>query len=242
MKSIRFTSLLCCIVFLVACGKPMNVEDVSFLPPSSIPGNQCIDGMEIAIVPIDSIQEQEEIFKTDLKEAHVLPVQIIVQNKGNKEFEINHQQMFGILPDGRYQVAFTLNNAATKIRQSSIGTTAVTQTVAGAALGAAVGAGVGAGVGYAAGDTGTGAGAGAIIGGTTGAAAGLNEGVSDRWTFEFKKQLTTHAFQDRVIYPGDIQQGFIYLRWNKYKKLRMKIFNISDNKIKEMIFSMHVER
>ncbi|MDD2219262.1 MAG: hypothetical protein PHO79_01190 [Desulfoplanes sp.] len=242
MRKIKIFTLICSALLIVACAPPMKVEDVSFIPPSSIQGCQNLEGLEIAVEPIDSLHESENIFHTDLKEAQVLPVHIIVQNTGNKEFEINHQQMFGILPNGRYQVAFTLDNAANKIRNSSIGTTAVTQTVAGAALGAAVGAGVGAGIGYAAGDTGTGAGAGAIIGGTTGAVAGLGDGVSDRWTFEFKKQLTTHAFQDRVIYPGDIQQGFIYLRWNKYKKLRMKIFNISDNTTKEMVFPMYVER
>jgi len=230
------------ILFVASCAAPMKVEDVSFKHPAAIPNNQTIDGLVIAIEPVCSLERCKEIFNTDLKEADVLPVQLIVHNQGDKEFEINHQQIFGITPQGDYQVAFTLGTTANKIRRSSIGTTAVTQTVAGAMVGAAVGAGVGAGVGSAAGDTGQGAEAGAIIGGTAGAAGGLAAGTSDRWTLEFKKQLAIHAFEDRVIYPGDIHQGFIYLRWKPYTKLRMKLFDITDNKNQEVLFPMTVWR
>ncbi|SKA81689.1 hypothetical protein [Desulfobaculum bizertense] len=236
-----FIYLLLCI-FLSGCAAPLRVEDVSFQPPEAIPGHQELNGLIIAAVPVDSLNRSKELFHTDIKKAGVLPIHIIVQNNGDKELEINHQQIFGITSEGSYQVAFTLDNAAGKIRSSSIGSTAVAQTVAGAALGAAVGAGVGAGIGSAGGDAGLGAQSGAIIGGTTGAAAGLGAGVSDRWTLEFKKQLATHAFEDRVIYPGDIQQGFIYLRWQPYTKLRIKLFDITDNKHKALLFPISIHR
>ncbi|MFN3533177.1 MAG: hypothetical protein ACK41Q_11810 [Candidatus Brocadia sp.] len=46
------------------------------------------------------------------------------------------------------------------------------------------------------------------------------------------------AFEDRVIFPGDIQQGFIYLKWAPYNKIRIKVLNITDNTIHEIIFDI----
>lgn len=242
MKKVRLLILAFFVLTVVGCAAPMKVQDVSFTPPEAIPGHLNVDGLMIAAVPIDSLERSNAIFHTDLKDAEVLPVQIIVRNTGKNEIEINHQQIYGITPYGDYQVAFTLDSAATNIRSSSIGRTAVAQTVAGAVVGTVVGVGIGAGIGAAAGDTGTGAQAGAIIGGTAGAASGLAKGMSDRWTFEFKKQLTIHAFEDRVIYPGDIQQGFIYLRWQPYSQLRIKLFDITKNTTHEVVFPFYVSR
>lgn len=108
---------------------------------------QVVEGLEIAVVPIDTEARSKEVFGTDLKSANILPVHLLVKNTGRREFEINHTQIFGVTGDGQYTTAYTLNRAAQRVRQSSIGTTAVTGAVAGAVLGAAVGAGLGAAAG-----------------------------------------------------------------------------------------------
>ena len=229
------------ITFILAgCAAPLKTDTVSFTAPSSYQNKQEIDGLQIAVVPIDSLEKSKEIFGTDLKAANILPVHLIVQNSGTKEFEINHLQIFGVTTDGKYTVAYTLNKTAEHVRKSSIGTTAVTEAVAGTLAGAAIGAGIGAGVGVAAGDASTGAATGAIIGGTTGAAVGTSEGLSDSYTVKFKQELANLAFEDKVIFPGDIQQGFIYLKWEPYNKIRMKVLNITDNKTHELMFDVSV--
>lgn len=241
-KNPSLIAAICLVLLLSGCAATMQVDTVSFAPPTSLPNCKAIEGLDIALMPIDTLEKSKEIFGTDLKAANVLPIHLIVHNRGTKEFEINHTQIFGVTADGQFTVAYTLNRAAERIRGSSIGTTAVTRTVAGAVLGAAVGAGIGAGVGHAAGDSSTGAQAGAIIGGTTGLTTGLEAGLSDSFTLEFKKQLATLAFEDRVVFPGDIQQGFIYVKWQPYISIRVKVFNISDNKFYELQFPVTVER
>jgi hypothetical protein len=232
-----FFILLLVVMFSCGCGLPMEVDTVTFDPPSAISNRQVIDGLEIAVKPIDQLEESEEIFSTDVKDANILPIQLITYNGGVKEFEINHTQIFGITEDGRMTVAYTLNRAAQHVRKSSIGTTAVAGAVTGAVLGAAVGAGIGAGV-----DGSSGAESGAIIGGSVGAASGLGSGLSDSFTLAFKKQLAILAFEDRVVFPGDIQQGFVYLKWQKYNSVRVKVFDITDNKYHELYFPIYVSR
>ena len=237
-----FIAILVASVIVSGCAAPLKVESVSFRAPETIANHQEIDGLFVAVVPIDSEERSKEIFHTDMKTANILPVHVIVRHTGTKEFEINHQQMFGIQPDGSYDVAFTIGTAAQKVRSSSIGTTAVQGAAAGAIAGAVIGAGIGAGIGAAGGDAGTGAQAGAIIGGTSGAAAGTSHGLSDSFTIEFKKQLAMHAFEDKVIYPADMAQGFVYLPWKPYQKFRMVLFDIKDGTRKEIEFPISVSR
>jgi hypothetical protein len=227
---------------LSGCAAPLRTDTVSFNSPSAYQNKQEIDGLQIAVVPIDSLERSKEFFGTDLKAADILPVHLIVQNSGEKEFEINHQQIFGVTPDGKYTVAYSLNKTAEHVRRSSIGSTAVAGAVAGTLAGAAIGAGIGAGVGYAGGDVSQGAATGAIIGGASGAAVGTAEGLSDSFTVKFKQELANLAFEDRVIFPGDIQQGFIYLKWSSYNKIRVKVLNITDNTIHEIMFDVSVKR
>jgi hypothetical protein len=225
-----------------SCASPLHVEDSTFKPPASYANYKEFDGLQIAIDPICSKSRLSENFGTDLWKANILPVQLIVANKGNKELEINHQQIFAVSDDGTYRVAQTLDTTAKNVRKSSIGQTVAAGTVAGAVVGTAVGAGIGAGVGSAFDDAGQGAKTGAIVGGTSGAASGMGHGLSDSITLEFKKQLAAHAFEDKVIYPGDIHQGYIYFRWKPYNKIRIKLFNITDNQHQEIFIPVNTRR
>lgn len=232
----------CFAIVIVGCASPLQVDTASFKAPTSYANHQVIEGLEIAIVPIDDKAASKETFGTDMRSAQVLPIQLIVRNAGTREFEINHTQIYGIGAGDQYTVAYTLGRAAERVRGSSIGTTAVAGATAGAVASAAAGAALGAAIGGAGGDAGTGAAVGAAIGATTGTAAGLAEGLSDRFTMEFKRQLATLAFEDRVVFPGDIQQGFIYLKWQPYQSLRIKLFDISANLIHELQFPIQLSR
>jgi hypothetical protein len=229
------------ICILAGCASPLNTDTVSFLVPSSHENHKNIEGLHIAVVPVDTKEKSDETFGTDLKAAGILPIHLIVQNDGTKEFEINHEQIFGVANDV-YTVAYTLNKAANHVRSSSIGTTAVAGAITGMVAGAAIGAGIGAGVGSTSDDTSQGAASGAIIGGTVGTASGVGAGLSDSFTAQFKRELANLAFEDRVIYPGDIQQGFIYLKWNPYNKIRVKVFDITENKIHDLMFDISLLR
>ena len=157
-------------IFLLICGcaAPLKTDTVSFKLPSGYSNHKSVNGLHIAVVPIDSLQDSEKIFGTDLKTANILPIQLVIQNSSTKEFEINHQQIFGLNPNDELTVAYNLNKTAEHVRSSSIGTTVATQAVAGAIAGAAIGAGLGAAIGSASDNAGSGAGTGAAVGAAVG--------------------------------------------------------------------------
>ncbi len=242
----RHRTLICYVMIAITigsgCASPLKTDTVTFDSPSAYQNCKEIDGLQIAVIPIDSLEKLKEVFGTDMKEANILPLHLVVYNAGTKEFEINHQQIFGITDDGKFTVAYTLNKAAEYVRGSSIGTTVAAGAMAGTLAGAAIGAGLGAAIGSVGGNASQGAVTGAAVGGTVGAASGTAAGLSDSITVKFKQELANLAFEDRVIFQGDIQQGFIYLKWQPYNKIRMKLFNITDNKYYDLLFDIAVMR
>lgn len=237
-------ALLYGIVYILvsSCAAPLKTSTVSFKTPSSYPNYHELDGLHIAINPLVDKKDCESVFGTDLREAEILPVQIIVHNTGRKEYEIDDQQVFGVEPNGVFTQSYSIVAGAEKVRASSIGTTVATGATVGALLGAAMGASLGAAAGSATGDAGAGAAAGAALGGATGAVAGTGAGMSDVFTLRFKRELAQVAFGDRAIYPGDIHQGFVYLPWKHYSHIRLKVLNVTDNSVIELKFPIHVSR
>ncbi|HXG53730.1 MAG TPA: hypothetical protein VNN77_20190 [candidate division Zixibacteria bacterium] len=183
----------------------------------------------IAVDVLDTPEKSSRVFGTDLAAADILPVHLIVSNKGSQEFEIDAGQIFAVA-GGEYYPAFNLTQAAERVRESSIGTTVATQAAVGAIAAAAAGAAVGAGIGHAAGDSGRGAAAGAAIGAGTGGIAGAAAGASDSYTNRFRYELAVQDFGARNIYPGDLHRGFIYFQQQPYSTIRVKVTNVSERK------------
>ena len=219
MKYLDKNYHLIIILFIFGCSAPLKTDTVSFKLPSFYINHKSVDGLNIAVIPVDTLKESEKTFGTDLKTANILPVHLVIQNSSNKEFEVNHQQIFAINPNEELTVAYNLNKTAEHVRSSSIGTTTATHAVAGALAGAAIGAGLGAAIGSASDNSGSGARTGAALGAAVGGTSGAGVGLSDSITFQFKRELANLSFGDRVIFQGDIQQGFIYFKWQNYKSI-----------------------
>jgi len=117
-----------------------------------------------------------------------------------------------------------------------------TQAVLGALATAAAGAAIGAAAGGAAGDAGKGAAYGAAIGGAVGVTSGAVAGVSDRFAHQFRHELTIQDFGDRVIFPGDLVQGFSYFQLQPYRPLRVKVTNLTERKIQEIELPVTIHR
>jgi hypothetical protein len=67
-----------------------------------------------------------------------------------------------------------------------------------------------------------------------GATSGAASGASDRYTHQFRHELAVQDFGDRVIFPGDLVQGFIYFQSQPYRTLRVKVTNITERKTQEI--------
>ena len=101
------------------------------------------EGLEIAIDPVDTPEKSQAVFGTDMWDATVLPLHLILRNSGNHEFEIDSAQIFGVTASGEMAGAYTLQQATDRVRESSIGTTAATGLVLGSVAGAVAGAAIG---------------------------------------------------------------------------------------------------
>jgi hypothetical protein len=223
----RACASLVAMLFFAGCAAPLRTSVAPFRPPGQLPNAQKVWQLVIAADVLDTPEKSARVFGTDLAAADILPVQLIIENKGHQEYEIDAAQIFGAAA-GEYYPAFNLSQAAQRVRESSIGTTVVGQAVLGALAGAAAGAAIGAAVGSAGGDSGQGAAAGAAIGGAVGGTSGAAAGASDRYTHQFRHELAAQDFGDRVIFSGDLHQGFIYLQVQPYTVLRVKVTNISE--------------
>jgi outer membrane lipoprotein SlyB len=175
----------------VGCAASLRTTVAPFRLPDSYPSFTRIEGLELAVDPVDTDEQSARIFGTDLRSAGVPPLHLIIKNGGSHEFEINAAQIFGINAAGEFAEAYTLQQASHRVRESSVGTKAATGLAVGALTGAAAGAAIGAG---AAG--GRGAATGAAVGGAVG---GVAEGTSDVITQRFKRELTAQDFGDRVM-------------------------------------------
>jgi hypothetical protein len=109
-----------------------------FRPPNQLP-HVTLWGLTIAADVLDTYEKLKPVFGTDLAVADILPVHLIVENRGNEEYEIDAAQIFAIA-GGSYYPAFNLNQAAIRVMESSIGSTVVGQAVLGALAGAVAGA------------------------------------------------------------------------------------------------------
>jgi hypothetical protein len=128
------------IIWLVAgCAAPLRTTVAPFPSPDLLPSAERLWHLVIAVDLLDTPEKSARVFGTDLAAADILPVQVVVKNTGNQEYEINAAQIYGSA--GReYFPAFNLHQAAQRVRESSIGTTVATQAVLGALAGAAAGA------------------------------------------------------------------------------------------------------
>jgi len=185
----------------VGCAAPLRTTVAPFRLPEFYPSFVRIEGLELAVDPIDAEDKSTRVFGTDLRSADVLPIHLIIKNGGSHEFEINAAQIFVISAAGEFAGAYTLHQATQQVRDSSIGTTTATGLVVGAVAGAAVGAAIGG----AATGRGSGAATGAAVGGAVGGTGGVAAGTSDVITQRFKRELAGHDFGDRVIAPGNIE-------------------------------------
>ena len=216
-----------------ACAAPLKTRPTPFADPGTLPHVE-INGLVVGIEVLDTPERSNQAFGTDLGVAGVLPVRLIAKNAGSHEFEVDSRQVFGVVTDGQFLQAYDLDQATGEIRGSSIGTTVATGAAVGALAGAAVGAGVGAGIGSAAGDTGTGAASGAAIGGTLGAAHGAGAGASDWITVDFRRQLAAAQFGDKVLFPGNLHQGYVFLPRSDFARIRLLVLDITDGRSREV--------
>jgi hypothetical protein len=76
----------------ISCAGPLRTAVAPFQPPETLANHEKVWDLIVAADVIDTPEKSNRIFGTDLAAAGLLPVHLIVSNKGNEEFELDSAQ------------------------------------------------------------------------------------------------------------------------------------------------------
>jgi len=214
-------------VFSFACSTSYKAEPLSFKLPNAYSNAVSIAGAQIAAVAYTNSEETEKIFGFNVIGAGLLPVQVIIDNKGPHILKINGAQSF--LEDDQSNLWSVLDKNTAYDRASKYAETKQTFNEAAhkGLLGAALGSVIGAAIGVVTGENvGSALGKGAAVGGALGATGG---GVSGYNSVEAQQRITNDlrqkSLQNKPIKPGIIAHGVLFFpaEAKTAKQLRLQI-------------------
>jgi hypothetical protein len=235
IASILFTVLAACATSYVA--KPLP-----FRMPGTYPNAQEIAGAVIGARAFTDGKEAKENFGFDIISAGMLPVEIVVDNKGPHPLEINGTQTF--LEDKQNNLWPVLNRNLAYDRATKYAQTKETFSEAAHSgfLGAAAGAAIGAAIGILTGQNvaniaGKGAAVGAAGGAVIGGSQAYEEGDARHAIVD---DLQQKSLQTKSITPNTLAYGFIFFpaEAKSAKSLRVQIVEKDTGKSYVLTFNL----
>ncbi|MBI5665302.1 MAG: hypothetical protein HZC49_09525 [Nitrospirae bacterium] len=227
MKNNYLHYALISLLLISACGTTYKAKPLPFKAPGAYPNVMEVAGTEIAAKAYVDSAEAKEAFGFNVREAGMLPVQVIFDNKGSHSFEIDPSQTFLEDADGNLWPVLERNMAyerATKYTQTK---EIFKEGAYHGFLGAAAGALIGGAIGIVSGENvgsaiGKGAAAGTAIGGVIGGAKGATSNEANRTVME---DLRQKSLQTKAIEPKALAYGFIFFpgEAKSAKQLRLKL-------------------
>ncbi len=215
------------VLLLYACSTTYKAKPLPFKAPGSYPNAMEVAGTEVAAKAYVDSTEAKEAFGFNVREAGMLPVQVVFDNKGTHSFEIDPSQTFLEDAEGYLWPILERNLAyerATKYTQTK---EIFKEGAYHGFLGAAAGALIGGAIGIVSGENvgsaiGKGAVAGTAIGGVIGGAKGA---VSNEAGKAVMEDLRQKSLQIKAIEPQTLAYGFIFFpgEAKSAKQLRLKI-------------------
>jgi len=227
MKKTNFICYaLISVLFLYACAT-YKAKPLPFKAPGSFPNAMEIAGTQVAAKAYVNSSEAKEAFGFNVREAGMLPVQVVFDNRGPHSFEIDQSQTFLEDAEGNLWPILERNMAyerATKYTQTK---EIFKEGAYHGFLGAAAGALIGGAIGIVSGENvgsalGKGAAAGTAIGGVIGGAKGATSNEASRSVME---DLRQKSLQAKTIEPRALAYGFIFFpgEAKSAKQLRLKL-------------------
>ncbi len=197
---------------VTACAESYQAKPLPFKMPGAYPNAQEAGGAKIGARAYTDVKEAKENFGFDIISAGMLPVEIVIDNKGPHALEVNGTQTF--LEDKKSNLWPVLNRNLAYERATRYAQTKETFSEAAHSgfLGAAAGAAIGAAIGILSGHnvaetTGKGAVVGAAAGGVTGGANAYSDGEARHAIID---DLQSKSLQTQSIAPNALAYGFIF--------------------------------
>lgn len=187
-------------------------REVAFRPPDQYANVQMVAGANLAAESYGDKERAKQIFGFDIRGAGLMPVQVVIENRGNARLELMPDQTFLVDQSGGYWQLLDRRTAYKRVEDSTEFGTIAKGAGRTAVLGAAAGALVGLAVGVLGrGNIGEDIGRGAVIGASGGAiAGGVEAGTSGDVERQIARDLANKELINRVVEPGTLASGFLF--------------------------------
>ncbi len=230
------------LVTLTACATAYVAKPLPFKMPEAYQNAQEMGGATIGARAYTNAAEARENFGFDIIAAGMLPVEVVIDNRGPHPLEINPAQSFledksnNLWPILSSSIAYerATKYAQTKETFTQAGQSGFFGAVAGAAIGAAIGILSGRNVGEAAG---RGAVAGGVGAGVLGGMQAYNEGEARHMVMD---DLRDKSLKAKSIEPNMLSYGFIFFpgEAKTAKQLRLQVIEKDTGKSQVLLFNL----
>jgi hypothetical protein len=213
---------------------PYTQQVVPFRMPAAYPNMVKVAGLEVGARAFPEPNEAQAVFGFDVRGAGLMPVQVVIDNKGNYPLEISPTQTFLVdLQNNFWPVLdkrLAYDRVARSAQPAAIGSSAAASGFLAGAAGALIGAAIGIATGRNVGNYALG---GAAIGAATGATVGGAQAIGDHPVYrEIADDLRTKSLENRPIRPLELVQGFIFFPGEAAsgKELRLQFKEIGSDR------------
>ncbi len=178
--------------------------------PEAQANHVTVDGVDVVAVAYPDAKIAKKHFGFDIRGAGLLPVRLVIENRGTEKATIDPNQTFLIDRIGQAWPLLSAEEAYRRIRSHvEIGETAKGTAKPAVLLGSA-GALAGFAVGILSGhNVGESAGKGAVLGATAGALAGGASAYAST-SEKIKEDLAQRTLCNRPVRPGELVYGFLF--------------------------------
>lgn len=210
---IKLLSTLMIPVFILSGCTAYRSQFVSFRPPAAYTNHQVVAGTTIGGEAFADKKAAEEAFGFNIKNAGLLPVLLVMENKGNQSLEVVTSQTFLVDNGGSYWPLVPNYTAIDRVAKSTeLSSFFGSGAGKGAMIGAAAGTILGAALGIVSGDSvASSLGKGAAIGAAGGAViGGAKQGTSGEQERQITDDLRDKGLEGKIIPVDSLANGFLY--------------------------------
>lgn len=240
-RVLRGLFLLTLIAALSACTTYQS-QEVGFKIPSAYPNMQVMADAQVAAQAYPDKKQARDAFGFDIVAAGIEPVQVVVDNLGEKSLRIVPEQTFLIDEQGVLWNVLDSRSAYERVEKStessrvagSAGRSGVLGATGGALLGAAIGVLTGENVGSAAAK-------GAALGGAGGAVIGGGQELGDNEAGRIiARDLSNKELRNEAIESGILGRGFLFFpsEADAPRQLRLQLKETQSGRLHTATFNL----
>lgn len=227
---------------ITACATYEN-RAVSFRPPQDYANYQNAAGLMVGAESFADKKLAEEAFGFSIRDAGLLPVQVVIDNKSGQGVEVVSGQTFLIDNTNRYWKVLANREAVERVEKATESGVITSGAGKGAAWGAAAGALLGLAIGIVSGrNVGSSVVKGGVLGGAGGAVIGGASKADDRrQEYKITDDIRDKGIEGKVMPSEALASGFIFFpgEAESAKELRLQIRFRNSGHVQTLNLKLH---